>query len=183
MPPEAPLYTIEELAAHTGVKERNIRFYIAEGLMHPPAERGRYDASHLVRLQFIRKLSEEYVRLDQIRRQLERHSDAEIEALLAGERAIQQDSVPHRNTSTPSRRENLMDYLRQIQEPGESHSSTQHSSRHQKPFLSQTPSPPAEWEHHTLAEGVELHVRKPIAPEQQRLIDALLRVVHTNEAP
>ena len=180
--PEETSYTIEELAAQSGVKERNIRFYIAEGLMHPPAERGRYDSSHLVRLQFIRKLSEEYVRLDQIRRQLERHSDAEIAALLRREHPIIQESVPLRSEASPSRRENLMDYLRRIQEPNVSHQSTQPQSRTQKPAHFQSPLPLVEWEHHILADGVELHIRKPIAPEQQRLIDALLRTAQTSGA-
>jgi DNA-binding transcriptional MerR regulator len=74
-------YTIDELAQESQVKVRNIRYYIAEGLLEPPSERGKYSRSHLLRLRFIRRLSRQFVRLEQIRKALQR-TDMEIEALL-----------------------------------------------------------------------------------------------------
>jgi DNA-binding transcriptional MerR regulator len=177
---EPQTYSMEELAAQTGIKERNIRFYIAEGLLHPPAERGRYDERHLIRLRFIRKLTEEYVRLDQIRRQLERYSDEEILTLL------NQQALPappeQRQIPAPSRREDLMDYLRQAQGHAvplsQPMSEQTRHSRHAQ--MSHSPTVDrSDWERWTLRDGVELHVRKPLSPEQQRLIDALLNWIQT----
>ncbi len=51
--------TIAELAAHTGISVRTIRFYTGMGLIPPPAVRGRlglYDERHTARLELVRDL-------------------------------------------------------------------------------------------------------------------------------
>lgn len=178
---EPQLYSIEELSAQTGVKERNIRFYIAEGLLHPPAERGRYDERHLIRLQFIRKLTEEYVRLDQIRRQLERYTDEEIVALLQGETPTEREEMKQM-PAAPSRRDSLMDYLRTVQGQSQPNALPQEKAkRSHAPMPLPPPKSPdrADWERWTIADGIELHARKSLAPEQRRLLDELLRWIQT----
>ena len=50
-------YTIEELSELTGFSRRTIRYYIQEGLLEPPAGRGRggfYYDSHLQKLRQIK---------------------------------------------------------------------------------------------------------------------------------
>ncbi len=52
-------YTIKDLCELSGYSRRTIRYYIQEGLLEPPAGRGRggfYYDSHLNRLNQIRKL-------------------------------------------------------------------------------------------------------------------------------
>jgi len=54
-------YTIQDLCELTGYTRRTIRYYIQEGLLDPPAGRGRggfYYDSHLKRLREIRALQE-----------------------------------------------------------------------------------------------------------------------------
>jgi DNA-binding transcriptional MerR regulator len=63
-------YTIEELCLNSGIKRRTIRYYIQEGLLDPPAGRGRggfYYDSHLERLHQIKSLQEKGMRLAAIR--------------------------------------------------------------------------------------------------------------------
>ena len=51
--------TIAELAAHTGISVRTIRFYAGMGLIPPPTVRGRlglYDERHVARLELVRDL-------------------------------------------------------------------------------------------------------------------------------
>ncbi len=63
-------YTIDELGARTGVSRRNIRYYVQEGLLEPPAGRGRggfYYDSHVERLGRIRALQDQGLRLATIR--------------------------------------------------------------------------------------------------------------------
>lgn len=51
--------TIDELCERTGTPRRTVRYYIAEGLLPPPAGRGRggfYDAAHIAQLTRIRAL-------------------------------------------------------------------------------------------------------------------------------
>jgi DNA-binding transcriptional MerR regulator len=55
-------YTIQELSELTGFSRRTIRYYIAEGLLEPPAGRGRggfYYDSHLERLRQVRAWQEQ----------------------------------------------------------------------------------------------------------------------------
>ena len=59
-------YTIQELCEHTGFSARTIRYYIQEGLLEPPAGRGRggfYFDSHLQQLQQIKSLQEKGMKL------------------------------------------------------------------------------------------------------------------------
>ena len=66
-------YTIDDLVALTGVSRRNIRYYVQEGLLPPPAGRGRggfYYDSHLERLRRIRALQDQGLRLATIREHL-----------------------------------------------------------------------------------------------------------------
>jgi DNA-binding transcriptional MerR regulator len=56
---ESKQYTIEELSELTGFTRRTIRYYIQEGLLEPPAGRGRggfYYDSHLEKLLYIQSL-------------------------------------------------------------------------------------------------------------------------------
>jgi DNA-binding transcriptional MerR regulator len=62
-------YSIEDLAELTGFTRRTIRYYIQEGLLEPPAGRGRggfYFDSHLDQLRQIRSLQGRGLRLKAI---------------------------------------------------------------------------------------------------------------------
>jgi DNA-binding transcriptional MerR regulator len=63
-------YTIDQLAAKTGVPSRTIRFYQAKGVLPPPKRRGRvafYDDSHAERLKVVSELQDKGLRLRAIR--------------------------------------------------------------------------------------------------------------------
>jgi DNA-binding transcriptional MerR regulator len=73
--PSAVEYTIDELAARTGMTVRTVRFYATEGLLPPPARRGRiayYGPVHRMRLELVRTLQEHGYTLAAIERVLER---------------------------------------------------------------------------------------------------------------
>jgi DNA-binding transcriptional MerR regulator len=85
-PPAAPdsfaasEYTIDELAAYTGVPSRTIRFYQARGVLPPPRKRGRiavYDEGHADRLKAVGALQDKGLRLQAIREVV---SDADRDA-------------------------------------------------------------------------------------------------------
>lgn len=63
-------YLIEELCRLTGFPRRTVRYYVQEGLVDPPAGRGRggyYSDLHAAQLARIRELQERGFRLDAIR--------------------------------------------------------------------------------------------------------------------
>ncbi|MHA3701498.1 MerR family transcriptional regulator [Jatrophihabitans sp. YIM 134969] len=71
-------FTVDDLAARTGLTVRTIRFYVSEGLVAPPVRRGRiayYDDTHRMRLDLIRTLQDHGYTLAAIERVLARVPD------------------------------------------------------------------------------------------------------------
>jgi DNA-binding transcriptional MerR regulator len=61
VPPDGERFTIDELAARTGMTVRTLRFYATEGLLPPPRRTGRiavYGPQHRMRVDLIRTLQE-----------------------------------------------------------------------------------------------------------------------------
>lgn len=61
MSDDPPRYTARDLAALCDISERTVRYYVAEGLLPPPAARGRganFDDGHLTRLRLIRAMQQ-----------------------------------------------------------------------------------------------------------------------------
>lgn len=74
-------YTIEELQERTGFSRRTIRYYIQEGLLDPPAGRGRggfYFDSHMQRLSEIKALQDKGLKLAAISALLKRGPEPEV---------------------------------------------------------------------------------------------------------
>lgn len=87
-------FTIDELAAHTGLTPRNIRLYQTRGLISPPSKRGRiavYDEGHLERLQLIQQMIADGMSRDLIQRVLTAPA-AEAQDLLRLREAVVQGS-------------------------------------------------------------------------------------------
>lgn len=78
-------YTVDELAAITGMTVRTTRYYAGLGLLPPPSRRGRmayYSAQHRARLELIRALQDHGFTLAAIEKYLSRiPADASVEDL------------------------------------------------------------------------------------------------------
>ncbi len=77
-------YLIEELCTLTGFSRRTVRYYVQEGLVDPPAGRGRggfYADLHVAQLARIRSLQDQGYRLDAIRGLLGRQAPVEAAAV------------------------------------------------------------------------------------------------------
>jgi DNA-binding transcriptional MerR regulator len=67
-------YTIDQLAAHTGVPSRTIRFYQSKGALPAPVRRGRkayYGTTHVDRLELIARLQDRGLQIRAIRNLLD----------------------------------------------------------------------------------------------------------------
>lgn len=82
---DGEVYTVDELAATTGMTVRTTRYYAGLGLLPPPSRRGRmayYSAQHRARLELIRALQEHGFTLAAIEKYLSRiPPDASVEDL------------------------------------------------------------------------------------------------------
>lgn len=80
--PEQPVeYTIDALAAHTGLPSRTIRFYQSKGALQKPEIRGRkaiYTEAHVERLELIGLLQDRGLRIRAIRDLVERVDKGEL---------------------------------------------------------------------------------------------------------
>jgi DNA-binding transcriptional MerR regulator len=83
--PGEELYTVDELAAATGMTVRTTRYYAGLGLLPPPTRRGRmayYTPAHRARLELIRALQDHGFTLAAIEKYLARvPGDASVEDL------------------------------------------------------------------------------------------------------
>ena len=74
-------YTIDELAATTGVPSRTIRFYQASGALSPPRREGRiayYDDQHVERLRLVAELQDRGLSLKAIRDLVDRMDSGDV---------------------------------------------------------------------------------------------------------
>ena len=74
-------YTIDELAATTGVPSRTIRFYQASGALSPPRREGRiayYDDQHVERLRLVAELQNRGLSLKAIRDLVDRMDSGDV---------------------------------------------------------------------------------------------------------
>jgi DNA-binding transcriptional MerR regulator len=84
-PPDRYRYSMAELEEATGLPQRTIRFYVAEGLIPPAHGRGpssTYDQSHYLRLMAIQRRRGQNMPLQAIKEELGDRTDEEIAAEL-----------------------------------------------------------------------------------------------------
>lgn len=195
-------YTIEELADANGVSVRTVRFYISKGLLPSPFGRGRltvYTDQHMQRLQQIRLLTDKHVPLDEIRSLVGGDAPTEdqmvdaaqeplpeadvlvqesprqyLERALSRARAASGLSQPGASIPVPA-------YARPIPRAPAPPSSAS-VPRYRFPGAQEPLTPkrqqaersaPEEWQRQALVPGVELHIRKPLNSEVQKLVQAI----------
>ena len=143
-------YTIQELSELTGFSRRTIRYYIQEGLLEPPAGRGRggyYYDSHLQLLSKIRGLQRQGLNLSSIAQILR---EAEAETLDTIKINIEKKSLL----------------------------SKFHCEVIAEAIPEETPQSPSRqvWIQYPLADGIALNVRRDIDIQQRKKIDQILRL-------
>ena len=159
---------LSELSARADVSPRTVRYYIQQGLLPEPESRGpgaHYGAEHLDRLNLIRQLQREHLPLAEIRRRIDALSPTEIRRLAtqAAKRAPSSAAA----------------YIQQVLSDGP------------RSAIARTTAEPSattrsQWERIPLAADVELHVRRPLARDQNRKVERLLeaaRAIYKENEP
>lgn len=166
---------INELCDRADITSRTVYFYVQQGLLPPAAGAGpatRYTSGHLARLKLIRLLQKQHLPLAEIAKRIRPLSDDQVEALVA-----------EAKTRRPEKPGSALDYIRGVlsesatTKPAGNHTQPRPSMSALAAAASPMPVPPAgrsQWERHTFADGIELHIRRPLSRVEQRQVDKLM---------
>lgn len=176
-------YTIEELAALTGLSVRTVRYYIAENLLPGPGSRGKgaiYTEEHLLRLRLIRLLTERRTPLAEIGEMMGRLGEDEISGLLAEEESYTQTRA-ERADSPRAYISTLLEQARGLREQKRTFEPARFRAYpgHVEPNALRSGSPVSHssvWRRVQIAPGVELHIEERLESQNRALIDRLLAV-------
>lgn len=164
--------TLTELAEQTGESPRTLRFYVMQGLLSGPdasGPRARYPFEHVARVRWIRARQSEGLSLGRIGRDLQA-----LDAAGLPPPTPSTDPAPDAVPGAPAP-PSAVEYLRRAG------LLAQHAAAAPDPppaavapeaFVDPTRST---WERVLLADGVELHVRRPLDPFTQRRLKQLLQ--------
>ena len=164
--------TLTELAEQTGESTRTLRFYVMQGLLRGPdasGPRARYPFEYVARVRWIRARQSEGLSLGRIGRDLQ-HLDAAGLPLPTSSADPSTDALP----GAPAR-SSAVDYLRHAGLLPQRAAATP-----EPPLAAAAPEAAVDparstWERVPLADGVELHVRRPLDPFTQRRLKQLLQ--------
>lgn len=182
---EEKKYTIDDLSELTGYSRRTIRYYIHEGLLDPPAGRGKggfYFDSHLLQLQLIQKLQEKGMSLSSISRYMQRETGekrqlyeqykkldwklnmAEEKFPLARQRA---DMMKRKMNGAPKK------YMLDIDEK----IIADNNIILNKNLYSLPPESPRDvWVKYEIVPGLEINIRRDVEKDRKRKIDDIIRI-------
>jgi DNA-binding transcriptional MerR regulator len=166
-------YALSDLVKLTGVTERTVRYYIAQGLLAAPIGKGpaaRYTDAHLDRLRLIKKMQLAHLPLAEIRRQIDEVSGEDSPTLAMSE--------PEELPSSQS----ALDYIDSVL--GRSRSPAPPAAAAPAPSMplvraagAPEPEPSrAQWERIVLDPDVEIHIRRPLTRHKNRSIERLITI-------
>jgi DNA-binding transcriptional MerR regulator len=178
-----PEFDLRELCGRGKVTPRTVHFYVQQGLLPPagaPGPGARYGDGHLARLRLIRLLQKEHLPLAEIGKRMKGLSDSQVQELVVEARVRRE-----------ANRGSALDYIRGVLGgDGTVRALATHAVGSVPPsetvredgedFDALRTPPPAsvaersQWERFTLADGLELHVQRPMPRLQQRRLDRLL---------
>ena len=168
---------LKALCEGADVTPRTVHFYIQQGLLPPAGTTGpaaRYSEGHLWRLRLIRLLQKEHLPLAEIGRRLRGLDDRQVKGLLD----------ERRGRRTPAKG-SALEYIRGVLAKGRDREAGGPSPAADRALMfaartSDHGAPPepslarSQWERIDIADGLELHVRRPTTREQQRQLERLL---------
>ena len=182
---EQEKYTIDGLSELTGYPRRTIRYYIQEGLLDPPAGRGKggfYFGRHLSQLQLIKQLQDKKMSLSSISKYMNRdheprkkfydgyknsslNYEMSEETFPAAEQRVKKMKM---KMGKNPKKERLEVYEKKVYEE---------DSIHNKGFYASSPESPRDvWIKYEISPGLEINIKRDIEEKQKRKIDDIIRV-------
>ncbi|MEO7270633.1 MAG: MerR family transcriptional regulator [Vicinamibacterales bacterium] len=167
-------FDLKALSERARVTPRTVHFYVQQGLLPPASSPGpgaRYGEGHVQRLALIRLLQKQHLPLAEIAKRLKGLSDRQVSALILETQA-----------RAPSPRGSALEYIREVLSNGPPPSDQSFAPRQSSAVSASPPaayqsaagSARSQWDRFLLTDGIEVHVRRPLARSQQRQLDRLL---------
>jgi len=176
--PSAQTYSLKEVATQVGVELRVLRswmgspYRILRGVGRGSG--ARYSQHFFDRAKLTQKLRIENVTLGEIAKRLSGIPDEELEQLLAGGvGAMQQKGRGSAADYAAAALSSRGMFTSALQQRMAGHSATR-SQQVPTATTSQRAGARVHWERITLSDGVEIHVRRPMNREENRLLERLL---------
>ena len=176
--PSTQTYSLKEVADQVGVELRVLRswmgspYRILRGVGRGSG--ARYSQHFLDRAMLAQRLRSENVTLGEIAKRLSGIPDEELEQLLAGGvGAMQQKGRGSAADYAAAALSSRGMFTSALQQRMAGHSATR-SQQVPTATTSQRAGARAHWERITLSDGVEIHVRRPMNREENRLLERLL---------
>jgi DNA-binding transcriptional MerR regulator len=185
---------IHELAARAGISIRTIRYYIEEGLLPQPNYQGKYSTysrEFLDRLELILRLKESYLPLKEIREIMNSLSDEQVRLKLKEPPPprvkFSGQPAPAQPAGKPG--EKALNYINRLMDDQTRYKTRGFLENKQDINLSKRELPveylqspgnrfaqydEENWLRITFAEGVELHLRRPLEPEVEFRVRQLI---------
>ncbi len=170
------LYTIEELETESGVSERTIRYYVAEGLLPRADKHGQYSVRHLNRLRLIQKYKAQHLRLEGIRG-VALLSDEEVASLL-------QEETPAMLTQ-PLAPKTALDVTTELRArrslPPPPAGCPPLAAPFPPPSPSALPENRGAWEHISVTSDLQILVKLPISARRREFLERVIRFARETE--
>lgn len=156
--------TLDELARETGLTPRTIRFYIGQGIVPAPRNRGRgasYDSDHLAALRRVIELRAQRFRLEEIR------------SMLGG--GVERTPLERPNLESSRLEESADGWLEGRPDTHAGDSVRQYISQALAQRAGTPPAPPRAFTRHDIVDGVELHIATTSSRDETRIVDEAMR--------
>ncbi len=188
--------TLEDLATHSGLPLRTLRYYIQEGILQGPDTRGKYASysqQHLDRLELIQRLKKLRLPLQEIRHLLENMSPEEVSTVrqyqdILKHQLNQPVRLDRSEFSSSQPKSSALEYIRSLEQDRENlraltsniESSTStppaaarpESTQQKFNFLSDAGQ--ENWTRIVLRDGIELNVRTPMGTDEKARVARLI---------
>jgi DNA-binding transcriptional MerR regulator len=190
--------TLEDLAQHSGLPLRTLRFYIQEGILQGPDTHGKfskYSQQHLDRLELIQRLKNLRLPLQEIRHLLNNMTEEESSKLRQFQDVISQDifkinTIQSKKPAISDQGSSALEYIHDLERGRKNIQSVYDDSFNVSPLVNHSRSVPSTkamirgqdqpmddqetWRRIVLERGIELNIREPGNIDEEQKVKKLI---------
>jgi DNA-binding transcriptional MerR regulator len=187
-------YLIHEVAEKAGVSTRTIRYYISEGLLPPPSNRGRYsyyDPAYIDLIRLIRQLKDSFLPLKEIKMLVQDITPERVQELLQSSatlRRLQQEVGFTAQNADETDDDSASAYINNVLQRRLVQRVSEEIGNYDKAFqpAAETPdiqSPPRITDRESFEKPAFIRKRSQASSESEELLPAMMQVFSNEPVP